>query len=134
MGEHHSKDPKDPREEDEGGVAGRGAPEGGSAGKSGAAGAARGGISRGGSTAGGGAGGEAGGMSKAGGAPGGAPTPDQPAPGQRTYTVRPGDNLSRIAKEVYGDASRWKDIYEANKSLIGANPDLIKPGQVLTIP
>lgn len=58
-----------------------------------------------------------------------------PAPaGKRTYTVKAGDSLSKIAKELYGDATKWKQIYEANKDVIGPNPDLIKPGQVLTIP
>jgi nucleoid-associated protein YgaU len=52
----------------------------------------------------------------------------------RTYTVKRGDSLSKIAKAIYGDMSKWKALYEANKNVIGANPDLIKPGQVLTIP
>ncbi len=49
------------------------------------------------------------------------------------YTVKKGDSLSKIAKEVYGDASKWKQIYEANKDQI-KNPDLIYPDQVLEIP
>lgn len=53
--------------------------------------------------------------------------------GGRTYTVKKGDSLSAIAKEHYGDASKWKKIHEANKAQI-PNPDLIHPGQVLTIP
>jgi nucleoid-associated protein YgaU len=55
------------------------------------------------------------------------------ASGGRTYTVRGGDSLSKIAKEVYGDASQWKKIHEANKDAI-PNPDLIHPGQELQIP
>ena len=51
----------------------------------------------------------------------------------RTYTVVAGDSLSKIAKKVYGDAKRWKEIFEANKDKI-KNPDLIYPGQVLKIP
>jgi nucleoid-associated protein YgaU len=51
----------------------------------------------------------------------------------RTYTVVSGDSLSKIAKKIYGDASRWKEIFEANKDKI-KNPDLIHPGQVLSIP
>lgn len=51
-----------------------------------------------------------------------------------TYTVQPGDTLSAIADQVYGAASRWRDIYEANKETIGANPGLIVPGQVLKLP
>jgi nucleoid-associated protein YgaU len=51
-----------------------------------------------------------------------------------TYTVVSGDSLSKIAKNHYGDAAKWHQIYEANKSLIGNNPDHIEVGQVLTIP
>jgi len=50
------------------------------------------------------------------------------------YTVKSGDSLSKIAKDVYDNAGQYKKIYEANKETIGANPDLIKPGQKLTIP
>ena len=48
---------------------------------------------------------------------------------KRTYVVKSGDSLSKIAKEVYEDANRWSEIYEANKELIGDNPNLIHPGQ-----
>ena len=51
-----------------------------------------------------------------------------------TYTVKEGDTLSVIAKKIYGDESDYQKIYDANKDLIGPNPDLIKPGQELTIP
>jgi nucleoid-associated protein YgaU len=63
------------------------------------------------------------------------PAPPVPAaaPAARTYTVKAGDNLSKIAKEVYGDASQWKKIHEANKDLV-KNPDLIHPGQTLELP
>jgi nucleoid-associated protein YgaU len=44
-----------------------------------------------------------------------------------------GDSLSKIAKKIYGDAGRWKEIFEANKDTI-KNPDLIHPGQILKIP
>jgi nucleoid-associated protein YgaU len=60
--------------------------------------------------------------------------PKSAAPGPRTYTVVKGDSLSRIAKALYGSANKWHTLYEANKAVIGSNPDLIKPGQVLTIP
>lgn len=51
----------------------------------------------------------------------------------RSYTVAAGDSLSKIAQREYGDASQWRRIFEANRSTI-SNPDLIHPGQVLTIP
>lgn len=51
-----------------------------------------------------------------------------------TYTVKSGDSLSKIAKNYYGDAMQWKKIYEANKDIIGSNPDLIQPGQTFKIP
>jgi len=51
-----------------------------------------------------------------------------------TYTVVSGDSLSKIAKNHYGDAAKWHQIYEANKSTIGSNPDHIEVGQVLTLP
>ena len=51
----------------------------------------------------------------------------------RQYTVKKGDSLSKIAKAMYGDASKWKLIHEANKARI-PNPDLIHPGEELTIP
>ena len=50
-----------------------------------------------------------------------------------SYTVVSGDSLSKIAKRVYGDASKWPKIFEANRDKI-KNPDLIHPGQVLTLP
>jgi len=51
----------------------------------------------------------------------------------RTYKVVGGDSLSKIAKKIYGDPNRWKEIFEANKDTL-KNPDLIHPGQVLKIP
>ena len=52
----------------------------------------------------------------------------------KTYTVKSGDCLYNIAKKYYGDGSKYTKIYEANKKIIGSNPNLIKAGQVLTIP
>ena len=52
---------------------------------------------------------------------------------QRTYVVKPGDSLSAIAKNVYGDWKHWQDIYEANKDKI-KNPDLIQVGWELRLP
>ena len=51
----------------------------------------------------------------------------------RSYTVKKGDTLSKIAGQEYGDASAWKRIFEANRDKI-KDPDLIHPGQELTIP
>ncbi len=59
--------------------------------------------------------------------------PSAPAQQAQTYTVVSGDSLSKISKRLYGDASKWKKIYEANTDQI-KNPDLIYPGQVLKIP
>lgn len=50
----------------------------------------------------------------------------------RVYVVKSGDSLSKIAKEVYGDASRWPEIFEANKDQI-KDPNLIRVGQELYI-
>ena len=51
----------------------------------------------------------------------------------RTYTVKAGDTLSRIAKEHLGDANAYMKIFEANRDQL-SDPDKIKPGQVLKIP
>jgi nucleoid-associated protein YgaU len=64
-----------------------------------------------------------------------APAAAQPAAAQGdSYTVASGDSLSKIAKNHYGDAAKWHQIYEANKGIIGSNPDHIEVGQVLTLP
>lgn len=63
-------------------------------------------------------------------------TPDasaQPEAAASKYTVRKGDTLSAIAKREYGNAGEWRRIFEANRDQID-NPDLIHPGQELTIP
>jgi len=70
------------------------------------------------------------------------PTPVSPKPVQRiqtpapttgTYKVLPGDTLSRIAKAVYGDSGKWKEIYGANLDKMNNENDL-KAGQTITIP
>jgi LysM repeat protein len=53
--------------------------------------------------------------------------------GGRTYTVKAGDTLSKIAKEHLGDANAYMKIFDANKDQL-TDPDKIKPGQVLTLP
>lgn len=62
----------------------------------------------------------------------GEPSADE-APTARFYTVESGDNLSKIAKEMYGSASKYPAIFEANKPML-SDPDKIYPGQVLRIP
>lgn len=57
--------------------------------------------------------------------------PETKAP--TTYTVKSGDCLSAIARKLTGSAN-WKALYEQNKGVIGSNPNLIYPGQVLVIP
>lgn len=49
------------------------------------------------------------------------------------HTVETGDTLSKIAKEHYGDANKYQEIFEANKPML-KDPDKIYPGQVLRIP
>lgn len=57
-----------------------------------------------------------------------------PAPaGQRTHTVAKGETLSKIAQQAYGNANRWKLIFDANRDKLD-DPDRIYPGQVLVIP
>ena|SRR6187455_3091196 len=50
----------------------------------------------------------------------------------KTYTVKPGDTLSKIAKATLGDANAYMRIFDMNKDQL-TNPDEIKPGQVLKI-
>ena len=52
------------------------------------------------------------------------------------HTVAEGETLSQIGLKYYGSAvkEKWMKIYEANKGLIGDNPNLLRPGQVLKIP
>lgn len=52
----------------------------------------------------------------------------------KTYTIKPGDNLWNIAKTFYGKPEEWHKIYEANKKIIGGNPNLIYPNVTITIP
>lgn len=56
-----------------------------------------------------------------------------PEPEKQFYTVKKGDYLSKIAKEVYGKANKYNIIFEANKPML-KDPNMIYPGQVLVIP
>jgi nucleoid-associated protein YgaU len=51
--------------------------------------------------------------------------------GERTYTVQPGDNLSKISKHFYGDANKYNKIVQANSL---SDPDKVKAGMQLKIP
>ena len=55
----------------------------------------------------------------------------EPPPAARTYTVESGDTLWAIAERFYGDGNQYQRIADASGI---SNPDLILPGQVLTIP
>ena len=58
------------------------------------------------------------------------------APGampMRIYAVVAGDTLAKIAEHVYGDASLWTLIFEANKDIL-RDPSRVRPGQKLKIP
>lgn len=49
------------------------------------------------------------------------------------YTVQEGDSLYLIAEKILGDGNRWPEIYAANAEVIGSNPDIIFPNQVLVV-
>jgi nucleoid-associated protein YgaU len=51
----------------------------------------------------------------------------------KTYTVKAGDTLSKIAKEIYGNANEYQRIFEANQDKL-QSPDKIQVGQQLVIP
>ena len=55
------------------------------------------------------------------------------APSEKTYEVKSGDSLSRIAKREYGNSNEWRRIFDANKDIL-SDPDKIYPGQKLKIP
>lgn len=57
------------------------------------------------------------------------PTGDIP----QTYVVQPGDTLSQIARDIYGDFRLWTLIFEANQDQL-TNPNLIRVGMELQIP
>jgi len=52
---------------------------------------------------------------------------------EQTYTVKPGDSLSKISKAVYGNANDYMKIFEANRDVL-SDPNKISPGQNLRIP
>jgi nucleoid-associated protein YgaU len=48
--------------------------------------------------------------------------------------VQPGDTLRSIAHEVYDDANSWLRLYDANRDVIGPDPDTLQPGTLLRVP
>jgi nucleoid-associated protein YgaU len=56
-----------------------------------------------------------------------------PAPEAQYYEVKSGDTLSKIAKQFYGDANKYNQIFEANRPML-KDADEIYPGQKLRIP
>ena len=52
---------------------------------------------------------------------------------QREYVVKPGDSLSKIAKQVYGNAGDWQKIYQANQHQL-SSPDALRTGMRLRLP
>jgi nucleoid-associated protein YgaU len=58
----------------------------------------------------------------------------QAVPETQSYTIKAGDNLWNIAKDKLGDATKWTDIYKMNSDVLGANPELIRPGTTIQLP
>jgi nucleoid-associated protein YgaU len=56
-----------------------------------------------------------------------------PSSTARTYTVQPGDSLSKISRQFYGDANKYMRIFEANKDKL-SDPDKVRAGMDLVIP
>jgi nucleoid-associated protein YgaU len=52
---------------------------------------------------------------------------------QRHYTVTPGDTLSKISRQFYGDANQYMRIFEANRNILN-DPNKVDVGQDLVIP
>ena len=63
----------------------------------------------------------------------GGPSASSAGAGARTYTVKSGDTLSKIAKDHLGSAGAYMKIFDLNKDQL-TDPDKIKPGQVLRLP
>lgn len=59
---------------------------------------------------------------------------DNSEPVQATYTVVNGDCLWSIARKLSGNGSNWPALYEANRAVVGSNPNLIYAGQVYVVP
>ncbi|MCH2147891.1 MAG: LysM peptidoglycan-binding domain-containing protein [Phycisphaerales bacterium] len=63
------------------------------------------------------------------------PRVSTPAPaGSRQHTVADGDSLSTIADQYYGHEKHWTRVFEANRSMLGGDPDRLRIGMVLVVP
>jgi nucleoid-associated protein YgaU len=56
-----------------------------------------------------------------------------PSSSARTYMVQPGDSLSKISRQFYGDANKYMKIFDANKDKL-SDPDKVRAGMELVIP
>jgi len=65
---------------------------------------------------------------------GGAADKTEAASAKKYYTVKKGDCLWHIAQKYYGSGGKWRVIYDANRGVIGCNPNLIYAGQRLVLP
>ncbi len=63
-----------------------------------------------------------------------AASPTAPPFTGQTHTVGEGETLRTIAEQEYGNGDLWRRIFDANRDIIGDNPDAIKIGQSLRIP
>ena len=57
--------------------------------------------------------------------------PVPPAPEERTYTIKPGDTYIKLARRLYNDESRFKEIEKLNP---GLDPKKLRPGTVIKLP
>ncbi len=65
----------------------------------------------------------------------GAPaTPTAGPNGEKIHVVATGDTLAGLARQYYGNPGLWETIYNANKALIGEDPEALKVGMKLVIP
>ena len=60
--------------------------------------------------------------------------PKPPSAAAKTYQVKEGDTFYGIAKALYGDGTRWHEIYELNKTALKHDPKRLKAGMVLNLP
>ncbi len=62
------------------------------------------------------------------------PRAASPEPAVGTYIVKPGDSFYVIARDLLGNAGRWKELLELNSDLVDGEPKNLRPGQVLRLP